>query len=253
MPALSPAEAKPRTKRRVAFFDMVRGFTIISMVAFHATYDAVMLFGFTIPWFEDPVIQDAWRASISWIFLFLAGWMTSFSRNNLRRAAIHGAVALLIWVATSFAKVDTPISFGILFCMAASTLICALLEPISTKLTALSVTISLIVSLALFAVTLPVPRQVYAIEGLAWLGFPNPAFASGDYYPLIPFFFMYLTGCLASRLFALKRKTTGYPLWMYKDALPALSIIGRHSLLIYLIHQPVVLISIEAITVLSGS
>ena len=65
-------EENPR-KPRIAFFDSLRGFTIISMVAFHAAYDAAYLFGFEIPWFTDPIIQTVWRSSISWVFLALAG------------------------------------------------------------------------------------------------------------------------------------------------------------------------------------
>ena len=44
-------------KPRIAFFDSLRGFTIISMVAFHAAYDAAYLYGFEIPWCFSP-LQD---------------------------------------------------------------------------------------------------------------------------------------------------------------------------------------------------
>ena len=79
-------EDNPR-KPRIAFFDSLRGFTIISMVAFHAAYDAAYLYGFEIPWFTDPIIQTVWRSSISWVFLALAGWMTSdFTSATLARS-----------------------------------------------------------------------------------------------------------------------------------------------------------------------
>ncbi len=62
-------------RERICLFDTLRGFTIISMVLFHAAYDATYLFGFDIPWFSDPVAQNIWRCSISWVFLLLAGWV----------------------------------------------------------------------------------------------------------------------------------------------------------------------------------
>lgn len=245
-----PSASKPLSNRRIAFFDVVRGFTVLSMVAFHATYDAVMLFGFSVPWFENPYIQDAWRASISWTFLFLAGWMASFSRNNARRGAIYGVMAFLIWAVTSLAQVDTPINFGILFCMAASTLICSTFAPHVKKLAKPFAPAAFALSLIAFVITLGVPRHVYSFEGFAWLGFPSPTFASGDYYPLIPFFFMYLAGVFASRLFAITHEKEGYPTWMKRNCIPPLTFIGRHSLAVYLIHQPIILLMFEAITAL---
>ena len=80
-------EQMNRPARRVPLFDTVRGLVILSMVAFHATYDAVILYGCDIEWFLNPLIQTVWRNSISWTFLLLAGIMCSYSRNNVKRAA----------------------------------------------------------------------------------------------------------------------------------------------------------------------
>ncbi len=233
---------------RIALFDIIRGFTIISMVLFHATYDAAYIYGFDAPWFMGTVLQDAWRASISWVFLFLAGWMTAFSRNNFRRAAIYGAAALAVWVATSIAAVDTAVSFGILFCMAASTLIAAVIKPVLDRL---SPAAALVAFLVLFAATLDVPHHNYPVTGLAWLGLPDPAFSSGDYYPLIPFVFMYMAGAMGARLFA-RLRPEGYPEWMKRDWAPVLSHIGRLSLPIYLLHQPLLIVLFEAIVFVTG-
>ena len=54
---------------------------------------------------------------------------------------------------------------------------------------------------------------------------------SSDYFPLLPWFFLFLTGYF---LYNLRRRE---PLdWR----LPVVTNMGRHSLLVYLAHQPVV-------------
>lgn len=103
--------------RRVRFFDSLRGLSVLSMVGFHLCYDLRYLAGLSLPWFQGT-FQDIWRATISWAFLFLAGVMSSYSRNNYRRAAKYGLFALAIFAVTAIAAVDDAISFGIIFCMA---------------------------------------------------------------------------------------------------------------------------------------
>lgn len=235
----SPAP-KPR---RVALFDLVRGFTIVSMCLFHLCYDLAYLYGVDMPWFADTLFQTVWRASISWTFLFLAGWMTSFSRSNLKRGLFYAAAALTVFIATSVASVDTPVTFGILFCMAASTLLYALAEPLLRRVPA---PVLLVAAVAVFAATYALPQGRYTFDGLSWLGFPSPTFTSGDYYPLLPYAFMYLAGAAAARWHAV-RSGGAYPPWAYRDVCPPLAAIGRASLPIYLVHQPLILLVLSLV------
>ena len=108
-------------QKRITIFDTVRGFTMISMAGFHACYDLAYLCGWDMPWFTQSVFQDIWRASISWVFLFIAGWMCTLSRNNIKRAAKYALAALVVWLATTLVSVDDSVNFGIIYCMAACT------------------------------------------------------------------------------------------------------------------------------------
>lgn len=189
-------------QKRITIFDTVRGFTMISMAGFHACYDLAYLYGWDMPWFTQSVFQDIWRASISWVFLFIAGWMCTLSRNNAKRAAKYAAAAL-------------PGSWGIAAC------------------------------LVLFALTWGIPKAVYPLPYLVWLGFPGPGFVSGDYYPLIPFVFMYLTGFFAAQ--AAQASSLEAPAWAYANPIPALAVLGRHALPFYLLHQPVILGVLEIV------
>lgn len=68
--------------RRVRFFDSLRGLSVLSMVGFHLCYDLRYLAGLSLPWFQGT-FQNIWRATISWVFLFLAGVMSSYFKEQL--------------------------------------------------------------------------------------------------------------------------------------------------------------------------
>lgn len=222
------------------------------MVGFHLCYDLVYLRGAGLAWFAPP-LQDIWRASISWTFLFIAGFMCSLSRSNLRRVGLYGAVALAVFVVTSFASVDAPISFGVIYCMSFSTLIAWLLDRAGMRPYG---PVAALVLVGLFLVLYDVPRgfigigdihvalphQLYSHGMLSWLGLPGPGFVSSDYYPPIPFSLMFLSGAATGWWL----KDRGYPAWMYAGCAP-LEFVGRHALPIYVAHQPVLLLLTDCI------
>ncbi|MDY3901886.1 MAG: heparan-alpha-glucosaminide N-acetyltransferase [Atopobiaceae bacterium] len=232
---------------RVRVFDAVRGFSVLSMMAFHLCYDLRYLYGLPMAWFVSPFL-DVWRASISWTFLFVAGCMCVLSRSNLRRGLVYGAFALLIFVATSVAAADVPISFGIIFCMSACTLAYALLERLRL---APRGPVAGLVLLALFVASLGVtrgfvgvgpltfdlPASLYATDRLSWLGFPGPTFESGDYYPVLPYLLMYLSGASFNAWW----KGRGYPERLRGPVCRPLEFVGRHALAFYVAHQPLIL------------
>ena len=249
MPSQNATDSTTRPHAgRVGVFDVVRGFSVVSMVAFHFCYDLKFITGIPLEWFAPP-LQDIWRASISWTFLFVAGCMCALSRDNLKRGLVYSAFALAVFVVTTAAGVDTPISFGIIFCMAASTLLEWVLERIGCSPNGYVAAAALF---AAFLLTLGVPRghvgigplnvmlpqELYATDWFSWLGLPGPHFFSGDYYPLIPYTLMYLTGVAIGRTW----HESGYPAWAYEVSFAPLSFVGRHALLIYALHQPILLV-----------
>lgn len=143
-------------QKRITIFDTVRGFTMISMAGFHACYDLAYLYGWDMPWFTQSAFQDIWRASISWVFLFIAGWMCTLSRNNIKRAAKYALAALVVWLATTLVSVDDSVNFGIIYCMAACTGIVALTDPVLKKITARW---GMPLCLMLFATTWSIPKR----------------------------------------------------------------------------------------------
>lgn len=236
---------------RMAIFDVVRGFSVISMVAFHLCYDLRFIYGCDLSFFRPP-LQDIWRASISWTFLFVAGCMCSFSRNGWKRGMRYLSAALAVWVVTTVVAVDTPINFGIIFCMGASTVLQELLCQMGCTPRGWPAALVLFVAFLLLrgvprgtiglgGMAVPLPRWLYASPWFSWLGFPGPGFASGDYYPLLPFSLMFLVGACAGRQW----KAEGYPAWFYRVSCKPLQFVGRHALPIYLLHQPLIMLVLE--------
>ena len=82
---------------------------------------------------------------------------------------------------------------------------------------------------------LKLPENWYESGKLFFLGFPNRYFFSSDYYPVIPWLFLYLTGYFFFA-FIKDRKNT----WYLYVKVPGLSYVGRHTFIIYLLHQPVI-------------
>lgn len=232
---------------RVHVFDAVRGFSVISMIAFHFCYDLKFIAGLPLDWFAPP-LQDIWRSSISWCFVFVAGCMFAWSRNNLKRAGKYLAGALAIFVVTTLAAVDVPINFGVIYCMGACTLAAWILSQLGFEPRGMRWAL-VFVALFLVCLGLPrghwgfaqmglaAPRAFYQSPYLAWLGFPGPGFASGDYYPLLPYLFLYLAGSSMGRLWREK----GLPSWCYQEVCPPLEWVGQKSLVLYFAHQPVLL------------
>lgn len=239
---------------RIGIFDIARGAAVISMLLYHLCYDLAFIGGVSLPWFASPLL-DVWRSTISWTFLFVAGCMCPLSRSNLRRALQYGAVALLIWVVTSIASVDTAISFGIIYCMAACTLVAWALGRIGTLPSGpVAAAVLFVVFIALLNVrdgmvgvgplSIEVPEALYETPWLSWLGFPGPGFSSGDYYPLLPYLFIYLAGAAMGSWWS----SRGYPAWARAARCPALTWFGRHALIVYVAHQPVLLLITRAVS-----
>lgn len=221
------------------------------MVLFHLCYDLRFINGLQVPFFQPP-FMDVWRNSISWTFLFVAGLMFAQSHDNARRGAKYLLVGLAVRIATTVANVDVPVRFGIFFCMGACTLACLLLD--RCRLLPRSVPACLALVGAFLLVlgvnsgyvgvgnwVIRLPGELYSWGGLTWLGLPSPTFESGDYYPLLPYLLMYLSGATLGRRL---RETDGYPAWAYARGPRWLEFLGRHTIVVYLLHQPTILLAL---------
>ena len=184
------------TSSRVHVFDVVRGFSVISMVAFHLCYDLKFISGVPLSWFAPP-LQDIWRSSISWAFVLVAGCMFAWSRDNLKRSFRYLLAALLIYVVTTIVAVDVPISFGVIYCMGACTLTTYILDRFGFRPRGYAPAFALFVVFILLLhissgwvgigpLRASVPPALYSTPWLSWLGFQGQGLHPGTTTPCSP-------------------------------------------------------------------
>ncbi len=235
-------------KAHYELLDSLRGLCVLSMVTYHGMYDVVNIVGLSVPWFgERP--GYVWQQSICWTFILLSGLCWQLSKKHWQRGLFLLGCAAAISVITYVAMPSEFILYGVLCLLGLSAL---LLIPLDKVLCRLPAALGLFGMALLFFLfrgvpggylgfeglrLLELPSGLYQWDALAWLGFPGPGFSSSDYFPLLPWFFLYGVGYFLWKVLCRSEKVLAF----LQMGFPPLSFIGRHSLLIYLLHQPVLM------------
>ncbi len=219
-------------KSRIWELDAFRGVCILGMVIVHLLYDLNSAY-------HIPALQASrlYRFALDWgavLFILLSGICATLGRHPIRRGLTVFAGGLICSFATwllyrlGLAHKSLIIYFGILHCLG----VCMLLWPLAKRLPGFL--------LLLLGAILCIPS---AAAGTWWtmpLGFPPPNFASSDYFPLLPNLGYFLIGSSLGK-YLYSRKTTLFPNVNTRNPLiTAFTFIGRHALLVYLLHQPVI-------------
>lgn len=239
MSAPAPLPPPPALPRRIDLVDAARGVALLAMFIFHFAYDLSLLELIGTDIQADP----AWRLfarSIAASFLTLVGFSLVLAtrdglnrRAYLKRLAMVGAAATLVTVATFFAIRDNFIFFGILHQITlASVLALPLLRARAGALLA--------VAALVFATPFLIGHPMLDTPALAWLGLSDLPLQSADFVPVFPWFGWVLTGMALARLALTSPIAARWAQWR-GESLPMRGLVwgGRHSLLVYLIHQPV--------------
>ena len=247
-------ERTMREKERYDALDGLRGLTLVSMILYHGMFDLVVLYGVSVPWFFRAP-GYVWQQSICWTFILLSGFCWRLGSAPWKRGLLISVCGLVITVVTFLFMPSERILFGILSFTGAAMLA---LVPFAKVLQKMPQKAGLLASVLLFFVTRNVnsgylgfesvilgkaPKFLYHGLLTAALGFPAPGFFSGDYFSFIPWIFLYLCGYFLYGILMeregikrLLRHRAGFPAW-----------IGRHSLFIYMLHQPALMLILECI------
>jgi uncharacterized membrane protein len=232
--------------------DLLRGWAIVLMILYHLAYDLNYFGVYAIDMYSGFWFYFA-RLTVT-LFLLLVGislTLSHFNAINTGRANQFGmrlikrsvrlfCIAMGITIISYFLIGKGFIVFGVLHFIA----IALLFAYPFLRLRWLNVIFGLIfISIGLFLQNLSVN-----FPWLIWIGLVPKDFYSLDYVPIFPWFGVMLIGVALGDLFyqGYNRK---FSLSESNDSILAssLSYIGRKSLIIYLIHQPILIALIYAI------
>jgi len=215
--------------KRIWELDALRGISILVMIIIHLIYDVCIRFPAALVPLRD------WGGII---FLLLSGICVTLGSHPVRRGLLVFCCGMLCTVVTAlmcaFQLADPSIfiAFGVLHCLG----ICMLLWPVFSRLPDWLIGI---LGAACIAIGFYAVRTVVSVTWLAPLGFQHKAFISSDYFPLFPNLGYFLFGALFGKWLYRSRKSL-FPK-VNTDLLPIrfLCGCGRQSLIIYLLHQPI--------------
>lgn len=235
------------SKNRYALIDGIRGIAVVNMVAFHFLYDVFIVYAKNIFWYDLSSVH-IWQQFICWTFILVSGFVWHWGgSSNVRRSLELNLWGLVITLVTWITVPQNAVYFGILNFLGCAVL---LMVPLYRFLKKVPSLVGIVVSFFAFILfknvengilgigsieLMRLPEALYATWILVPLGFPRPDFYSSDYFPLLPWMFLFLTGHFMGILFETKDS------WKHiaRKRIPVLSKIGEKSIWIYLIHQPV--------------
>ncbi|HJU24421.1 MAG TPA: heparan-alpha-glucosaminide N-acetyltransferase [Casimicrobiaceae bacterium] len=247
MPAAKPVPPRASARRpqaapatsashRIAGLDALRGIAIVAMVVYHFCFD-LRYFDLTRWDFEHDIRWLAARSAILASFLLIAG-ISAVLADRQRKSQAHwlkhiGVIALAALLVTAGSYLLFPRSFiwfGVLHAIAVSLFLArpALGRPV----------LSAIAGAAIIASGLAFSHPAFDSRLLGWIGFMTAKPITEDYVPLFPWMGVLLIGVAAGHALVRAHFRPIAPL----ARLPkVLGLLGRHSLLVYLVHQPLMM------------
>ena len=234
---------------RFGELDFLRGIAIVSMVAFHGLGDLSLL---KRGRHLEGDLFNLWQQGTAILFLALFGIAAylSYARNGsqketrfrrrLRKGLILFGWGMIITLITYFFLRERCVVFGILHLMGVGSVLVYPLLPLRSY--------NLILGALIVLAGNYLSGLRFKFAWLAWLGLIPSGFNSIDYFPIAPWLGYILVGVFLGNLFypggEPRLNWTGFS---SNPIVKTFSLLGRHSLLIYLVHQPLLVAIIGAL------
>ena len=244
----------PKAKERLYLLDNIRGINLLSMIIYHGMWDLVYLYGKKIEWYND-MEGYIWQQLICSIFILLSGFCWSLGHNQLKRGIEVSIAGLIISAVALIFMPQNRVVFGILTLLGLCMLLMKALYKIFDKV---NIYIGFILFVILFICFKDVNNGVFGIKGIfvfelseklyanyitTLIGFTHRGFYSTDYFSLLPWFFLFVSGYYLYKIF-LDNDLMKY---LRGRKITLLSYVGKNTLLIYMIHQPLLYLFFEII------
>jgi uncharacterized membrane protein len=227
-----------KNTQRLTELDVLRGIALVLMVYFHLIWSMHELFGYQV--FYSSWINFYIGKISAILFILISGIVFSFSSSWVKRFVLLASISMGITIVTYLFDPTAFVKFGILHFLALSSLVALLFQNIHKYLL-------LLIWIAILLTWFLIPYVHVQSDVLFFLWFVSPSFQSTDYYPLLPRFGIYLIGMGLAKILYVSRKNL---LWSLLDFAP-LQFVGRNTLLIYLIHQPIIILVLYMISLVS--
>jgi uncharacterized membrane protein len=225
-------------ENRLAYVDMARGLALVAMIAYHFSFDLAW-FGFLHVNFYTSPVAIVVRDLIVTSFLLVCGMsLTLATRHGFRakkfwkREAYIVGCALLVSAASALAFPRSWIYFGILHCIAVSSVLAL---PFMNRFKT-----AFVVGVGVILIGAWAQHPWFDWLPASVIGFTTAPPPTEDYAPIFPWFGVVLLGMALQQI--LLTKKIGTRLGARKMSVgQVLGMMGRHSLVIYMVHQPILI------------
>ena len=239
-PAAPTAVAAPN---RLLAIDALRGVGLLLMIVYHFCFDLSWLRVVAIDFNHDPFWLTARDFIVTWFLLLVGVSLVLAQRAQQsthafwRRIALIAFCAVLVSAASYVTFPQTFITFGILHCIAAASVLARPLVrwPL----------VALVLGAAIIAAGATLDFPIFDARWLNWVGLMTHKPPTEDYVPLFPWLGVVLVGIAAGAWTAGRDRPTLTSVG--RIAPEWLAWLGRHSLLVYMVHQPVLVGILRAV------
>jgi uncharacterized membrane protein len=223
---------------RVPEVDSMRGIAFVAMAIYHFCFD-LRYFGFLRADLEHDWRWITARTLILSTFLLVAGVSAVLADRQhpggtswrwLARIGVIAAAALAVSAGSYLMFPQTWIWFGVLHAIAVSLLIA---RPLLRR-----PALAAAAGVAIIVTGVALQNAAFDNRTLGWLGFMTAKPPTEDYVPLFPWTGVLLLGIAAGHALVRMRFVVLAPL---SRAPAVLGFLGRHSLAVYLLHQPILI------------
>ena len=238
---------------RLQRIDEIRGFTLISMIIYHFLWDLRYIADFNIDWYGGTA-SNVWQKSICITFIFISGFCFSFGKKRLKRSVIIFMCGALISAVTVFLMPENRVVFGILTFLGSAGFITVLFDKLNritvSKIEEDTFNLTMLIGMILLFISFfnvnygyiffpkktLLPKYLYDGYFMTFIGFPDPLFFSTDYFAILPWMFLYLAGYYTQKITGNNNIVAEF---LLNDRFKFISYLGRNSLIIYMLHQPI--------------